>query len=277
MAGTPLPLYRNYNSSDDTFYNGYKAHQPLPDAETLGWSRDGYVMTEWNSNRDGTGDSYAVGISPVVDGPISATALYAIWELDTINYLTTNKELISIANAIRAKGGTSAQLSFPTEFVSAIQAIQTGITPTGTKQITLTDNGTATEDVTNYASAQITIAIPVYNGEIVTPAYNVTISLTNPVNASYFNNCTIYKALSSDNFDNLDKIGEIESASGSTVVTISDFFGLNVYLDGMSVGNPTISCTGGVSYIGNDFNYGTWLFQVTGDGTITLDGIDYDN
>ena len=29
--------------------------------------------------------------------------------------------LTSIANAIRAKGGTSAQLAFPAEFVSAIQ------------------------------------------------------------------------------------------------------------------------------------------------------------
>ena len=34
--------------------------------------------------------------------------------------------LTSIANAIRAKGGTSAQLAFPAEFVSAIQAISCG-------------------------------------------------------------------------------------------------------------------------------------------------------
>ena len=37
-----------------------------------------------------------------------------------------NSGLTAIANAIRAKGGTSAQLSFPTEFVSAINAIPTG-------------------------------------------------------------------------------------------------------------------------------------------------------
>lgn len=34
--------------------------------------------------------------------------------------------LISIANAIRTKGGTSAQLAFPSEFVSAVNAIPTG-------------------------------------------------------------------------------------------------------------------------------------------------------
>lgn len=35
-----------------------------------------------------------------------------------------------------------------------------GITPSGTKQITITANGTITEDVTNYASAAITVAVP---------------------------------------------------------------------------------------------------------------------
>lgn len=35
-------------------------------------------------------------------------------------------DLTSVANAIRTKGGTSAQLAFPTGFVSAVQAIPTG-------------------------------------------------------------------------------------------------------------------------------------------------------
>ena len=42
------------------------------------------------------------------------------------DYLVTDTELTSVANAIRTKGGTSANLSFPTEFVSAIDAIPTG-------------------------------------------------------------------------------------------------------------------------------------------------------
>lgn len=42
------------------------------------------------------------------------------------DYLTTDTELTSIADAIRAKGGTSASLEYPTEFVSAIEAISTG-------------------------------------------------------------------------------------------------------------------------------------------------------
>lgn len=42
------------------------------------------------------------------------------------DYLVTDTELTSVANAIRTKGGTSAQLNFPTEFVSAIGDISSG-------------------------------------------------------------------------------------------------------------------------------------------------------
>lgn len=41
-------------------------------------------------------------------------------------YLTNTTELKAVADAIRAKGGTAAQLVYPSGFVSAIQAIKTG-------------------------------------------------------------------------------------------------------------------------------------------------------
>lgn len=44
-------------------------------------------------------------------------------------YLTNDTDLKKVADAIRAKGGTSAQLVYPAGFVSAIQTIQTGVTP----------------------------------------------------------------------------------------------------------------------------------------------------
>ena len=69
-------------------------------------------------------------------------------------------DLTSVANAIRTKGGTSSDLSWPNGFVSAVQAIPTGQTPTGTKQISITQNGVTTEDVTNYANAEITANVP---------------------------------------------------------------------------------------------------------------------
>ena len=42
------------------------------------------------------------------------------------NYLVTDTDLTSVADAIRTKGGTSAQLTFPAGFVSAVEAIETG-------------------------------------------------------------------------------------------------------------------------------------------------------
>lgn len=76
------------------------------------------------------------------------------------NYLVDGADLTSVANAIRTKGGTSAQLAFPQDFVDAVQAIPTGIAPTGTKQISITANGTTTEDVAAYANAEITVNVP---------------------------------------------------------------------------------------------------------------------
>lgn len=54
--------------------------------------------------------------------------------------MTDTANLTSVADAIRAKGGTSAQLVYPAGFVSAIQAIQTGIVP---KLIVTTSAGAA--------------------------------------------------------------------------------------------------------------------------------------
>lgn len=42
------------------------------------------------------------------------------------NYLTTDTDLTAVADAIRTKGGTSADLVFPGGFVDAIDAIETG-------------------------------------------------------------------------------------------------------------------------------------------------------
>lgn len=62
-----------------------------------------------------------------------------------IEYLTNNTELGSIADAIRTKGGTSAQLVYPAGFVSAINAIETG-------------GGISTEDVQNSTGTGIEIS-----------------------------------------------------------------------------------------------------------------------
>ena len=45
-------------------------------------------------------------------------------------YLAKSEDLTAVADAIRAKGGTDAQLTFPSGFVGAVQAIPTGTTIT---------------------------------------------------------------------------------------------------------------------------------------------------
>ena len=42
-----------------------------------------------------------------------------------VEYLTTETDLVKVANAIRAKSGTTAKLSFPDGFVQAINSIPT--------------------------------------------------------------------------------------------------------------------------------------------------------
>lgn len=42
------------------------------------------------------------------------------------NYLTTDTDLAAVADSIREKGGTSAALAFPSGFIDAIDAIETG-------------------------------------------------------------------------------------------------------------------------------------------------------
>ena len=67
-------------------------------------------------------------------------------ELLMAEYVTTDTELTSVANAIRTKGGTSASLAYPTGFVSAIQALpeiqsSKSVTPTESAQTVSPDSG----------------------------------------------------------------------------------------------------------------------------------------
>lgn len=102
------------------------------------------------------------------------------------NVLVQESSLQDIADAIRTKNGTQntykpAQMADAieaisgggitptgtmnittngthdvTSYASASVAVPTGTTPTGTKQVSITQNGTTTEDVTNYANVEIT-------------------------------------------------------------------------------------------------------------------------
>ena len=75
-----------------------------------------------------------------------------------------DNNLTSVANAIRTKGGTSASLTFPTDFVSAINAISGG---GGSTLITksITENGTynaSSDSADGYSS--VTVNVPTGGG-----------------------------------------------------------------------------------------------------------------
>lgn len=62
-----------------------------------------------------------------------------------MDYLTNDTDIKKVADAIRAKGGTSAPLAYPDGFVTAIQAISLGIAP----QLIVTVSAGATVTATN--------------------------------------------------------------------------------------------------------------------------------
>lgn len=137
------------------------------------------------------------------------------------NYLVDGADLTSVANAIRIKGGTSAQLAFPAGFVSAVQAIPTG----GGRDYTAEDFGDPTKpsgDITylgSYIGIQNNQGAPAYFSyrtaitKLYMPNYNNTANaasgpfrnntamvyaimpkMTKVYNAAFYN-CTALKAI----------------------------------------------------------------------------------
>lgn len=108
--------------------------------------------------------------------------------------------------------------------------------------------------------------------------YTVTVSLTNPRNRSEFSSCDIFEALSNDQWDTGAHLDNIISADGTkTILLSSSVYGLNITAHGASVSIPTsgISTTGGVTL--KKVEGEIVIVEVTGNGTITMDGIDYDD
>lgn len=80
------------------------------------------------------------------------------------DYLVTSTELVSIADAIREKGGTTEQLAFPAGFVSAIESIQSGGGGSGAsaswKDVTFIDYDGSVLYSYSLAEAQVLTELP---------------------------------------------------------------------------------------------------------------------
>ena len=98
-----------------------------------------------------------------------------------------DSDLTLVANAIRAKGGTSASLAFPAGFVSAIQNIPSGEGGVAKKQIQFIDyNGTVVESYTAAEFGELTAlpANPSHTG-LVAQGWNWTLVQIQDYLASY--------------------------------------------------------------------------------------------
>ena len=123
-------------------------------------------------------------------------------------------DLTSVADAIRTKGGTSAQLAFPAGFVSAVQAIPTGSTPTGTKQVNITQNGTVTEDVAGYANAEITTSV---SASIPTKTISNLAGNSTTWFTGYLNSPTAFTSQNSTNKEVTTDYIDVEAYAGQTL------------------------------------------------------------
>ena len=134
-------------------------------------------------------------------------------------------------------------------------------------------NGVTISIGDSYNQNRIASVTGTYMGE---SSYSITVSLTNAQGTSFFGSveimCDAYTP-------SARTLGTITTPNGSATVDYpQDANGLTVEFIGSWVGYApqyaTTTCTGGVTHTGGTESYLT--FSVTGDGTITVDGVDWE-
>lgn len=112
---------------------------------------------------------------------------------------------------------------------------------------------------------------------------SVTIYLTNPSNPSDFSSFKVYIVSQEyDNYWDADankgaEIASIDSPTGSVEFTWdSSNYGIVTIATGAYVGSGSVNTTGGATLIDSNSEGGEF-FSITGESTIIIDGIDYDD
>ena len=152
-------------------------------------------------------------------------------------YLTNTTDLTSVANAIRAKSGTTELLTYPDEFVTAIQAISLGIVPqlivTVSAGATVTaTNGSKTITGTSDSTGVCTLAVPEIGTWSVSATLDgqtsdtktVSITDTYMVSLSFFS-ATITVTVDSGASVSLQKDGttiQTKTSTGTVVFTVTE-------------------------------------------------------
>ena len=153
------------------------------------------------------------------------------------DYLTNTTDLTLVANAIRAKGGTTELLTYPDEFVTAIQAISLGIVPqlivtvSAGAMVTAT-NGSKTITGASDSTGVCTLAVPEIGTWSVSATLNgqtsdtktVSITDTYMVSLTFFS-ATITVTVDSGASVSLQKDGttiQTKTSTGTVVFTITE-------------------------------------------------------
>lgn len=207
------------------------------------------------------------------------------------NYIVTDTELTSIANAIRTKGGTSASLTYPDGFISAISAISGSSATQHTIHLEFTDE--TTTDINVYYNDTIINSI-ITNYHPNTWTYNNktvdTASLDNTqwytrINGTWTtlwnNNQTSYYADSPYAYCWITELGDVEIVLNSIWRITFDneeyiLTAMQIIIDGNTIvglGNPVYG--GGsdnnseIPFSFYNSGYGAWAGGVDGDGSAT--------
>ena len=200
-------------------------------------------------------------------------------------YLTNTTDLTSVANAIRTKGGTTELLTYPDEFISAIQAISLGIVPqlivTVSAGATVTaTNGSKTITGTSDSTGVCTLLVPEAGTWSVSATLNGQTSDTKSVSVtdSYAVSLTFFSATITVTVDSgasvsLQKDGatiQTKTSTGTVVFTVTETgtYTIVATKDGqimsgsVDVVSGTTSYTMALSFLKDNFADNDWTFII---------------
>ena len=200
-------------------------------------------------------------------------------------YLTNTNDLTSVANAIRTKGGTTELLTYPDEFISAIQAISLGIVPqlivTVSVGATVTaTNGSKTITGTSDSTGVCTLLVPEAGTWSVSATLNGQTSDTKSVSVtdSYAVSLTFFSATITVTVDSgasvsLQKDGatiQTKISTGTVVFTVTETgtYTIVATKDGqimsgsVDVVSGATSYTMALSFLKDNFADNDWTFII---------------